>query len=121
MEWFFFLFMGATFFISLYWVREKYTIFRLFLFSSVTLLFGLLMLSGISFPSGSTSTVSGSVTTQVVTYTTYTASLTGTNSFPVLYGLSWALMLSGFLGLVYTLIEVFRWVYSPSEKPVRML
>lgn len=121
MEWFFFLLMGGIFFISLYWIREKYTIFRLFLFASTTLLFGLLLTSGINFPSGTSIVTVGATTTQTTTYTTYTAELSGTNSFPILYGISWGMIITGILGLLYSLLEVFRWVYAPNDKPVRML
>lgn len=121
MEWFFFLFMGAMFFISLYWVREKYTIARLFLFTVESLLFGLLLSTGISFPNGTTSVVSGATTTQTVNYIVYTATLTGTNSFPVLFGLSWILIVLGILGLIYSLVEVFRYIFTPNEKQIQLL
>lgn len=121
MEWFFFLFVGLLFFISIFLIREKYTIFRLFLFTSISLLFGLLLFTGINFPSGTTSTIVGSTITQTTTYTTYLASLDGANSFPLLYGLAWVLVLLGVFGLLYSLIEVFRWIFYPNERQIKMV
>lgn len=121
MEWFFFLFMGALWFFSLFLAREKLTIARIALFAGASIIFGLLLSTGISFPSGSTSTISGSTTTQTLTYTTYTATLSGANSFPPLYGLSWLLIILGILGLIYLFLEVYRIIFAPQDTTVRWM
>lgn len=113
--------MGGLFFFALYLVREKYSIARLALFAGISLILGLMMSTGISFPNGSTSTVVGATTTQTVQYVTYTATLSGANSFPPLFGFSWLLVILGILGLLFTLIEVFRFIFTPKEKQARLV
>lgn len=121
MEWFFFLFMGALWFFALFLARERLTIARILLFAGTSIIFGLMISTGISFPSGSVSTTAGSTTTQVLTYTTYTAALSGANSFPPLFGLSWILIVLGILGLIYGFIEIYRMVFAPKDATVKWL
>lgn len=119
MEWFFFLFMAALWFYSLFQARQEFTLARTALFVGVSLIFGLMLSTGISFPNGFTSTTVGSTTTQVVSYTVYTATLSGANAFPPLFGLSWLLIILGVLGLIYLFWQTFQQVMNPEAKPIR--
>lgn len=101
-------------------VREKYTLARLALFAGTSLILGLFLTTGISFPSGSTFTTVGNVTTQTVTYVTYTAALSGANSFPPLYGLAWLLVVLGILGLIFLFRDIFMTIFYPKEKIDRL-
>lgn len=121
MEWFFFLFMGILWFFSLFLAREKISIARIALFSGTCLIFGLLLSTGISFPNGSTTTTSGSTTTQVLTYVTYMAKVSGANAFPPLFGLSWILIILGILGLIYLFLEVYRSIFAPTDQTMKWM
>lgn len=121
MEWFFFLFMLAGWFFSLFLIREKYTIARLVMFAGASLLLGLMLSTGISFPNGTSSTTVGSTTTQSIQYVVYTAQLSGANSFPVLFGLSWLLIVLGILALIYAFIEIYRMVFAPNDRVIKWI
>lgn len=111
--------MGALWFFSLFLAREKYTIARTALFVGASLIFGLLLSTGISYPTGKTITTVGATTTETITYTVYTATVNGANAFPPLFGLFWILIIIGVLGLIYLFLEIYRAVFAPSDQPVK--
>lgn len=119
MDWFVFLFTLPLWFFSLFLVREKYTLARIVFFAGSSLLFGLLLSTGVSFPSGQTITTIGATTTALVSFTTYTATLDGVNSFPLLWGASWLLIVLGILSLIYSFIEIYRYIFAPKDKQIR--
>jgi len=119
MDWFVFLFMGGLWFFALFQARQEFTMARTALFVGVSIIFGLMLSTGINFPSGTVSTTAGATTTQVVTYTLYTATIDGSNAFPPLFGLSWLLIILGVLGLLYLFVQVFQTAFTPDKKPIR--
>ena len=114
MEWFFFI-IGAIFWSFLFYlVRENpNSAARIALFSFINIIFGVMMLSGVNYPSGSTIVTSGSTVTQTITYTTYEAALSGTNNFPLLYGLAWGTIVLGIILLFYTIVAAYNQIFNP--------
>lgn len=108
MQWIIFLLLVFAWFFFLALARENSSWIRKTLYVFFTFTLGTqLLFSGIDFPNGTVSTISGSVTTQTVNYVNYTAALSGANSQPVLWGLGWGLTLYGIFGLVLVFVEVF--------------
>lgn len=114
MEWFSFI-IGATFWAFLFYlVRENpRSAARIGLFSFINIIFGVMMLSGINYPTGSTIVTTGSTMVQTIVYTTYTAELSGANSFPLLYGFAWGTIVLGIVLLFYTIIAAYNQIFSP--------
>lgn len=106
--------------LAMFLVREKYTLARLALFAGVSLLLGLFLTTGISFPNGSTFVTTGATTVQTPNYLTYTAELSGPNSFPPLYGLAWLLVVLGVLGLIFLFRDTYLTIFAPKERLDRM-
>ena len=106
MEWFIFLLTAFIWLFSLGLARENQTIFRKSLFTFMTFILGFsLLFSGLSVPNGSSSVVSGSTTTQTIQYLTYTATTSGSNSSPILWGLGWVMTIIGIFGLVFLMVD----------------
>ena len=117
MEWFVFLLMGTIWIFFFYLVRENPSFFRVFPFSIITLVLGILFSTGVNFPSGATSTTVGSVVTQVITYTTYSASLVpGATNVPILWAIQWSFIAFGMVGLVYSFVLAYRTFLQPDKE-----
>lgn len=120
MEWLVFLLTIFAWFFSLVLARENPTFFRKGLFAFVTLSFGFgLLLTGVDFPNGFTTSTSGGITSQVVQYINYVPTcenvfspgngtcVNGSTGVPILFGFSWALSLLGILGLLFVFVDSF--------------
>lgn len=116
MEWFFFLFTTILWLFLFYLVRENSSYIRIFPFSIITLVFGVLLSSGINFPSGFTSTTVGATVTQTITYTTYNALLDpGVNNFAILWALSWGLIVFGIATLIFSFVKAYQTLIEPQK------
>lgn len=114
MEWFYFLISTLIWIFFFYLVRENsQSAPRITLFAFITIIFGIMLLSGVNFPSGSTVTTAGSVSTQIITYTTYNASLSqGTNNFALLWGVAWGVIVMGIILLFYAIVMGYNQLFK---------
>jgi hypothetical protein len=116
MDWFVFLFTGILWVFFFNFAIQKATAFRSFIYSGLSLVYGVMFSTGISWPSGMSITTAGNTTTQTLTFTTYLPTLSGTNSFPILFAIQWGLILLGIIGLLYTFIKMMNEYLKTNSK-----
>lgn len=115
MQWFMFLVTLFGWLILFSLAREKNTFVRNMVFFMGNLILGASLASGIEWPSGLTSVTVGTTTTHTFTYTLYTAATSGANAFPLIFGLMWAFILWGAIGMFSEAFTVFSQL---NKKPV---
>ena len=110
MQWFMFLVTLFGWLILFSLAREKNSFVRNMVFFFGNLILGVSLASGIEWPSGLTSVTVGGTTTHTFTYTLYVAATSGANAFPLLYGLMWAFIFWGAIGLVSEMLTVYGYI-----------